>query len=131
MHSRSSTGRPLAAELRKRLSDHRLGDAVVELGGCALDGLPAAERVVLAGARHAVLAAEPAGELDRRGTRELGPLFEQVAELPDDPRHRRAIGQLTPRSRPSQYGARSLNFWSFPVAVRASSDRNSIDVGHL
>jgi hypothetical protein len=24
-----------------------------------------------------------------------------------------------------------LNFWSLPVAVRASSERNSIDVGHL
>ena len=29
--------------------------------------------------------------------------------------------QLTWRSRPSQNGARSLNFWSLPVAVRASS----------
>ena len=36
-------------------------------------------------------------------------------------------GQLTWRSRPSQYGARSLNFCSLPVAVRASSSRNSID----
>ena len=35
------------------------------------------------------------------------------------------------RSRPSQYGARSLNFWSLPVAVRASSSRNSMVVGHL
>jgi hypothetical protein len=40
-------------------------------------------------------------------------------------------GQLTWRSRPSQYGARSLNFWSFPVAVRGSSSRSSTDVGHL
>ena len=39
--------------------------------------------------------------------------------------------QLTWRSRPSQYGARSLNFWSLPVAVRASSSRNSTLVGHL
>ena len=40
-------------------------------------------------------------------------------------------GQLTCRSRPSQYGARSLNFCSLPVAVRASSSRNSTDVGAL
>ncbi len=34
-------------------------------------------------------------------------------------------------SRPSQYGARSLNFWSFPVAVRTRLVRNSTEVGHL
>ncbi len=42
-----------------------------------------------------------------------------------------AAGQFTFRSRPSQYGARSLNFCSFPVAVRLSSSRNSTDVGAL
>ena len=39
--------------------------------------------------------------------------------------------QLTLRSYPSQYGARSRNFWSFPVAVRGSSSRNSTCFGHL
>ena len=34
-------------------------------------------------------------------------------------------------SRPSQYGARILNFCSLPVDVRANWSRNSIDVGHL
>ncbi len=34
-------------------------------------------------------------------------------------------------SRPSQYGARSLNFCNFPVAVRARESRNSTEVGHL
>ena len=42
---------------------------------------------------------------------------------------RASDGQLTWRSRPSQYGARSLNFWSLPVAVRASSSRNSTTWG--
>ena len=41
------------------------------------------------------------------------------------------LGQLTCLSRPSQYGDRSMNFCSLPVAVRASSSRNSTDVGHL
>ena len=40
-------------------------------------------------------------------------------------------GHPTWRVWPSQYGARSLNFWSLPVAVRASSSRNSTLVGHL
>ena len=39
--------------------------------------------------------------------------------------------QLIWRSWPSQNGARSLNFCSFPVAVRGSSSRNSIRFGHL
>jgi hypothetical protein len=39
--------------------------------------------------------------------------------------------QLTWRSRPSQYGARSLNFWSLPVAVRESSGTKSMLFGHL
>ncbi len=39
--------------------------------------------------------------------------------------------QFTWRSMPSQYGARSLNFCNLPVAVRASSVRNSITVGDL
>ena len=39
--------------------------------------------------------------------------------------------QLICRVVPSQKGSRSLNFWSLPVAVRASSSRNSIFFGHL
>ncbi len=43
----------------------------------------------------------------------------------------RVAGQLTWRPWSSQYGARSLNFCSLPVAVRASSSRISIEVGAL
>jgi hypothetical protein len=39
--------------------------------------------------------------------------------------------QFTVRLRPCQYGARSLNFCSLPVEVRASSARSSTEVGHL
>src|SRR5205823_11920180 len=122
-----------ATQLRKGIGHHPVRDAVVELRGGGLDGLTGAERILGPGAGHAVLTAEPARELGGRRARELGPLLEQVAELADDARHRRTVrhGQPTPRSRPSQYGLRSLNFWSLPVAVRASSERNSIDVGHL
>ena len=51
------------------------------------------------------------------------------------PQHQRdqlmAIAQLTWRSLPSQYGARSRNFWSLPVAVRGRASRNSTRFGHL
>ena len=43
----------------------------------------------------------------------------------------RGRAQLTERVRPCQYGARSLNFCSLPVEVRASSSRSSTEVGHL
>ena len=39
--------------------------------------------------------------------------------------------QLTRRCLPSQNGWRNLNFWSLPVAVRASASRNSTRLGHL
>jgi hypothetical protein len=39
--------------------------------------------------------------------------------------------QFTWRSGPSQYSWRSLNFWTFPVAVRGMASRNSTDVGAL
>jgi GMC oxidoreductase len=42
-----------------------------------------------------------------------------------------ALDQLTLRSRSCQYGALSLNFCSFPVAVRSSAWRTSTVVGHL
>ena len=41
------------------------------------------------------------------------------------------LAQLTPRSLPCQYSALSLNFCSFPVAVRSSDGRSSTEVGHL
>ena len=39
--------------------------------------------------------------------------------------------QATWRWLPSQYGARSAYFWTFPVAVRGIATRNSTDVGAL
>ena len=54
----------------------------------------------------------------RRGSMPLG--------APD-----RYAGYPTWRLWPSQYGSRSLNFWSLPVAVRVSASRSSTDVGHL
>jgi hypothetical protein len=44
---------------------------------------------------------------------------------------RAAESQFTWRSGPSQYSWRSLNFWTFPVAVRGMASRNSTDVGAL
>lgn len=55
-----------------------------------------------------------------------GPAFSAAYPRPHDS-HR----QFTCRSRPFQNGSRSLNFWSLPVAVRASSGRNSMRLGHL
>lgn len=39
--------------------------------------------------------------------------------------------QLIWRSRPAQYCSRSLNFCTFPVAVRGIASRSSTDVGAL
>ncbi len=41
------------------------------------------------------------------------------------------LDQFTRRARPAQYGSRSLNFCSLPVAVRTSASRTSMEVGHL
>src|SRR5262249_34035784 len=43
----------------------------------------------------------------------------------------RGVAQLTTRPRPAQYGARSLNFWTLPVAVRSSASRSTTLVGAL
>src|SRR5215217_8442896 len=75
-----------AAELREGVRHHRLADPVVEPVGGGLDRVTGAERILGAGARHAVLAAEPPRQLAGRRARQLGALFEQEAELPDDAR---------------------------------------------
>ena len=53
--------------------------------------------------------------------------------MPDDlPSSSRSMRrQLTWRDSPCQYCSRSLNFCTFPVAVRGMSSRSSIDVGAL
>ena len=47
------------------------------------------------------------------------------------PRWTHGTTQFTCRVFPAQNGSRSLNFCSFPVAVRASASRNSTRLGHL
>src|SRR5262249_26104078 len=82
------------------------------------------------------LVTPPAPRVGRAGRRRAARQAQKPAAPRPSPRARaateeRPAPQLTLRSRPAQYGSRSLNFCSLPVAVRTSVSRTSMVVGHL